>query len=173
VNPASVQGPGRTEGTARLLMELVRGRLPAVVDTTISLVDVADCAQGHLLAEAHGVPGERYLLSGATCSTREAVRLVRLLWGRPERVRWIPPGLVRVGGVGAEGLGRLLRRDLPLCREAVRTLLQGHRYDGSRAERDLGLRYSPLPETVRRTLTWYAERGLVPGPVERGGDLPP
>lgn len=173
VNPASVQGPGRTEGTARLLLELVKGRLPALVDTTISLVDVADCTEGHLLAEARGVPGERYLLSGATCTTREAVDLVRRLWGRPERVRWIPPALARAGGFGAETLGRLLRRELPVCPEAIRTLLHGHRYDGSRAERDLGLRYTPLASTVERALSWYADRGLVPGPAEREEVPPP
>ena len=66
--------------------------------------------------------------------------------------------------------GTLLRRDAPLCREAVRTLLHGHRYDGSRAERELGLAYTPIEVTLRRTLGWYAERGLVrPG---RAGEPP-
>jgi dihydroflavonol-4-reductase len=161
VNPSSVQGPGRTTGSARLLLDLVNGRLPALVETWVSLVDIADCTDGHLLAEARGVPGERYLLSGATLSTREAADLLRGIWGRPERVRWIPAGLARAGGAGVEAVGRLLRRDVPVCREVVRTLLHGHRYDGSRAERELGLRYTPLEETLDRTLTWYAERGLV------------
>ncbi|MGH2636261.1 MAG: NAD-dependent epimerase/dehydratase family protein, partial [Actinomycetota bacterium] len=162
VNPSSVQGPGRTGGSARLLLELVRGRLPALVETWISLVDIRDCAEGHVLAEASGVPGERYLLSGVTISTREAVDVLRRVWGRPERVRWIPAPLARAGGAGAEAAGRLLRRDVPVCREAVRTLLHGHRYDGSRAERELGLRYTPFEETLERTLTWYGQRGLVP-----------
>ncbi len=162
VNPSSVQGPGRTAGSARLLLDLVNGRLPALVDTTISLVDIDDCSRGHLLAESRGVPGERYVLNGATLSTRDAVALLRRLWGRPERVRWIPAGLARAGGAGVEGVGRLLRRDVPVCREAVRTLLHGHRYDGTRAARELGLSYTPLEETLERTLRWYAERGLVP-----------
>jgi dihydroflavonol-4-reductase len=162
VNPSSVQGPGRTGGSARLLLELVGGRLPALVETTISLVDVDDCTEGHVLAEAGGRPGERYLVSGATLSTRAAVDLVRGLWGRPERVRWIPPAVTRAGGAAAELTGRALRRDLPVCREAVRTLLHGHRYDGSRAERELGLRYTPIESTLERTLAWYADRGLVP-----------
>ncbi|MGZ8611333.1 MAG: NAD-dependent epimerase/dehydratase family protein [Actinomycetota bacterium] len=166
VCPSSVQGPGRTGGSARLLLDVVNGRLPALVDATISIVDVADCTAGHLLAASRGAPGERYLVSGATVSMRDAVGLLRRLWGRPRRVRWIPGFVAGAGGAGAEAAARLLRRDGLVCRESVRTLLHGHRYDGSRAARELGLRYTPLEETLERTLTWYAARGLVP-PRER------
>jgi dihydroflavonol-4-reductase len=162
VNPSSVQGPGRATGSTRLLLDAVNGRLPLLVHTTLSLVDIDDCAEGHLLAELRGRPGERYLLSGATLSTREAVELLRRVWGRPERVRFAPAWVARAGaGVVAAG-ARLLRRDAPVCPEAVRTLLHGHRYDGSRATRELGLEYRPIEETLRRTLEWCAERGLVP-----------
>jgi dihydroflavonol-4-reductase len=162
VNPSSVQGPGRTGGSARLLLEIVRRRRVALVDAWISLVDITDCAEGHVLAERSGVAGERYVLSGASVSTRDAVAIVQRVWGRPERVRWLPPALARLGGAAIELAGRTARRDVPVCREAVRTLLHGHRYDGSRAERELGVRYTPLEETLERTLAWYAERGLVP-----------
>ncbi len=167
VNPSSVQGPGRTEGSARLLLDIVNGRLPVLVETTISIVDIDDCAEGHVRSETRGAPGERYVLNGASVSTREAVEILRRLWGRPERVRWLPASLARAGGAGAEAVGRLLRRDVPVCREAVRTVLHGHRYDGSRAERELGLRYRPIEETLERTLSWYAERGLIPARAAR------
>jgi dihydroflavonol-4-reductase len=168
VNPSSVQGPGRTGGSARLLLDLANGRLPVVVDAAISIVDVADCAQAHLLAEERGARGERYVASGATLTMREAVALLRRIAGVPERARFVPPLVVRAGGSAVEVFSRLARRDPPVCREAVRTLLHGHRYDGSRAERELGLRYTPLEETLVRTLTWYAERGLAPPPRDRG-----
>lgn len=169
VNPSSVQGPGRMGGTARLVLEIVNGRLPFLVDTYVSIVDVADCAEGHLLAEVHGRPGERYLLNGFSIPLREAVELLRDLTGEPRRARFAPRTLACAAGEAAELASVLLRRDLPLCREAVRTLLHGHRYDGSRAERELGLRYTPAEETIRRTLAWYAERGLAPAPRQGSG----
>lgn len=162
VNPSSVQGPGRTTGSARLLVAVVKGRLPFLVETTISLIDIRDCTEGHVLAETRGITLERYVLSGATVTTREAVELLRRIWGRPERVWWIPPSIAITGGTAVELAGTILRRDVPVCREAVRTLLHGHRYDGAKAERELGLRYTPLEETLERTLSWLAERGLVP-----------
>ncbi|MFM7717875.1 MAG: hypothetical protein ACKO8G_00045 [Actinomycetota bacterium] len=57
-----------------------------------------------------------------------------------------------------------------LCPESVATLLHGHRYDGGRATRDLGLAYTPLEESLRRALAWYAERGLVPPARHRAPD---
>ena len=48
------------------------------------------------------------------------------------------------------------------CREMVRTLLHGHAYDGSRATRELDLAYTPLDESLRRTVDWYVSEGLAP-----------
>ena len=162
VNPSSVQGPGRATGSARLLLEVVNGRLPVLVRTTISLVDIADCAAGHVLAEGRGTPGERYLLSGASLTTPEAVELLERIWGLPRRIRFVPGWTATAAGELAGAGAALLRRDAMLCPEAVRSLLHGHRYDGSKATRELGLRYTPVETTIRRTLEWCAERGLVP-----------
>jgi dihydroflavonol-4-reductase len=167
VNPSSVQGPGRTQGSARLLLELLRRGRPPVVDTWLSIVDVDDCAEGHLLAERHGVAGERYLLNGASLTTVDAVALLRSVSGRPPHLLRLPRAAVTVAGTVA---GLALRiggaPTLPrtFCPEVARTLLHGHRFDGSRAERDLGLRYHALRETLERTLAWYRALDLVPDP---------
>jgi dihydroflavonol-4-reductase len=167
VNPSSVQGPGRSTGSARLIINVAGGKLPLLVDSVVSIVDVADCARGHVFAETRGKPGERYILNGATIGTREAVSLVGRLWGLPRPVRWVPPIVARTVGTAMDTVGRTLGRDMPFCGEAVRAVLHGHRYDGSRAERELGLRYTPLEETLERTLSWYVERGLVPARSKR------
>jgi dihydroflavonol-4-reductase len=164
VNPSSVQGPGRATGSTRLLLDVANGRLPFLVDTTISLVDIGDCSEGHLLAEARGVPGERYLLSGATLTIREAVEILRRVWGLPDRVRFAPGWVASAGAAVLDAGARLLGREAPICPESVRTLRHGHRYDGSRATRELGLVYTPIEDTVRRTLQWCADGGLVPPP---------
>jgi dihydroflavonol-4-reductase len=50
----------------------------------------------------------------------------------------------------------------------VRTLLNGHTYDGSKAERELGVRYTPVEETIRKTLLWYTEHGYLTGRLPAG-----
>ena len=168
VNPSSVQGPGRTGGTARLLIDYLNGRLKFFVDTTLSLVDIADCSAGHVLAETRGVPGERYVLNGACLSSGEALELLSNVAGVRHRVRTLPRGVAMAGAAAVEGAARLLRKDPPVCREQARAIAHGHRYDGSKASRDLGLVYTPVEETFRRTVEWYVEHGYVRIPGESG-----
>jgi dihydroflavonol-4-reductase len=153
VNPASVQGPGRTHGSARLLAAAAAGHLPGVVETFVSVVDIDDCTDGHVRAATLGGPGERYLLSGTSITSRELVDHIARMTGH-RRPIVLPRRIVPSIGALVGASGGLLRRDPPFCRELARTLLHGHRYDGSKAERDLGLRYTPLEETLQRTLAW-------------------
>jgi dihydroflavonol-4-reductase len=173
VNPASVQGPGRTRGTAKILIDALNGRLRLVVDSRLSVVDVADCAEGHLLAEERGEPGERYLLSGATLTVREALALLGRIVGHDERPRRLPGPVAMAMAAGVEGAARLRGRRPPVCREMVRTILHGHGYDGSRAARELGLAYTPIAESLRRTAEWYVEQGLVTRPLPGLGPSAP
>lgn len=161
VNPSSVQGPGRATGTGRLLLEALRGRLPVLVDSVFSLVDIDDCARAHLLAAEKGVTGERYLLSGATVTTREAVSLLSAISDRRVRARFLRPGVFSAFGTAVGGVWSLAGRDAPLCAEMVRVMLHGHRYDGSRATSELGLAYTALEQTLRRTVEWFTAEGLL------------
>ena len=165
VNPSSVQGPGRTRGTAKILIDALNGRLRLIVDSRMSLVDIGDCAAGHLLAEERAVAGERYLLSGVTMTVAEALALLGRISGHDEHPRRLPPPAAMAMAAAAELLGRIRRRHPSVCREMVRTILHGHAYDGSRATRDLGLTYTPVEEAMRRTVQWYVTQGLVTRPL--------
>jgi dihydroflavonol-4-reductase len=161
VNPSSVQGPGRAGGTARLLLAFLDGRLKLFVDTNVCIIDIRDCADGHMLAAERGVPGERYILNGMNLSVADALRLAADVAGVERRPRLVPRPLAKGAAALVERAFRLVRRRPPVCGEMVRTLIHGHRYDGSRAERELGLRYTDPRDTVRRTVEWAREAGLV------------
>jgi dihydroflavonol-4-reductase len=161
VNPSSVQGPGRSGGTARFLLAYLDGRLKVFVPTNVSLVDIADCAEGHVLAAERGVAGERYLLNSIALSITEALALAGEVAGVQGRPRLVPRRVAVAGAWVVEHGSRLARRKPPVCREMVRTLLHGHIYDGSRAERDLGLHYTEPRETLRKTVDWARAEGLL------------
>ncbi len=161
VNPSSVQGPGRATGTGKLILDVVNGRLPFLVDTRLSIVDIDDCARGHLLAAEHGQRGRRYILNSFSVTMDEALSLLREVTGRVLRVRYLPGGLVAVAAGLAWLPYRLSGRRAPLCPEMVRTLRHGHTCDGSRAANELGLEYTPAAGTLGRLVEWAADQGLL------------
>ncbi|MGI9585634.1 MAG: NAD-dependent epimerase/dehydratase family protein [Acidimicrobiia bacterium] len=161
VNPASVQGPGRSGGSARILLHALRSRWPALVDVVFSVVDIDDCTRGHLLAATKGKPGNRYILSGGSISARAAVAAAESIAGRSIRPLWIPQGLMATVGVPVASIAARLRPNAGICAEFIRTLDHGHRFDGSKATRDLGLVYTPLDETFSRTIGWFTSEGLI------------
>jgi dihydroflavonol-4-reductase len=161
VNPSSVQGPGRAGGTGRILIAYLNGRLKVFIDTRISLVDIDDAVEAHMLAAQRGRPGARYLISGATLTSHEALELVSRVAGVRHDVRFLPAFAARAAGAAVELAFRARGRTPPVCREMIDTMLHGHRYDGSRASAELGLRYTPVEETFRRTIEWARAEGLV------------
>lgn len=161
VNPSSVQGPGRKTGTGKLLLDVVNGRLPVMMDTWVSIVDIDDCARGHLLAASRGEPGRRYLLNSFTLRIREAVEILGQQLGRQIKMRYLPWPVAYAAGAGIEGAWRLAGRQPPFCRETVRIIGHGHRYDGVRAVRELGMSYIGPEEFLTKLVAWYREEGLI------------
>lgn len=161
VNPSSVQGPGRSTGTGALLLAAARGKSPFLVDTTFSLVDIDDCARGHLLAADRGVPGERYILSGAVLTVRQVVRIIDTIVGRRRRAWFLQPRLVSALAPVVETASKALGRSAPLCRESARVLFHGHSYDGRRATRELGVEYTTVEDTLERSIRWFEGEGML------------
>lgn len=161
VNPSSVQGPGRATGTGKLILDLLRGKLPALIDTRISLVDIDDTARGHLLAETHGRTGGRYVLNSFTMSMRDAVQLLERVSGRSVSVRWLPGWVASAAIAPVESVAGLFGKKPPFCREMVRTLRHGHAYDGSLASRELGLEYTAAETMITRLVDWFVDEGLL------------
>ena len=162
VNPSSVQGPGRASGTGKILVLYLNGKLKFFVRTTISLVDIDDCTEGHLLAERNGAPGERYVLNSSTVTIHEALAIVARITGMARKPRLLPGPIAAAAAAAVERVARLRGAVPPVCREMVRTLLHGHHYDGSKAVRSLGLRYTPIEVTLQRTVEWLRAEALVP-----------
>ena len=161
VNPSSVQGPGRSTGSTALLIRALNSKRPLLVDTTVSIVDIEDCTAGHINAAIHGEGGERYILSGATLTVADAIDLLSDASGNTINPRWVGEGTVRSAGMAAARVAAVARPSLGICPELIVTLLHGHRFDGSKASKDLQFTYTPVPDTFERTVAWLGEQGLI------------
>jgi dihydroflavonol-4-reductase len=160
VNPSSVQGPGRADGSALLLRYALGTRRPIVIDTTLSIVDVGDTARAHLAAAIRGKPGKRYLISGPSVGVRTALATLATVADRTLDPIVLPSWSASAGYPLAAAAG-LFGGDAPVCIEMLRTLLHGHQFDTTLSISELGIVYTPLDDTLRGAVEWLADEGLV------------
>jgi dihydroflavonol-4-reductase len=162
VNPAYVLGvpvdrsqPG--ENSTRTVGSYLRGRLPAVINSPMSFVDVEDVAAGHVLAADRGRPGERYILGGENSTWPELIEHLAELTGVHHPVLVLPKEVV----VAARVRDAL---DLPgvLSVQGYELMAQDWRFSSAKAERELGYTARPLDDTLGATADWYLEL------IERG-----
>jgi dihydroflavonol-4-reductase len=162
VNPAVVLGPldYRPTPATQIVVRYLRHRIPFYVAGGTNIVYVDDVARGHLLAEAHGRSGERYILGGANLTVWELLSLLAQLAGR--RPPWLElgPRVLVTLGWGAELLARLLGKSPLITRARARSLIGRYGfYDASKAQRELGYNARPAHDTLADAVHWVREQG--------------
>jgi dihydroflavonol-4-reductase len=157
VNPAYVFGPpvDRSqpgETSTRAIGNYLLGRLPAVVDGEVNVVDVRDVASGHLKAAEHGKPGERYVLGGHDMTWPDLFARVAELSGVHHPLLVLPTEVANVARVADA-----LHLPSPVSPEALVLMAQNWRYSSRKARSELGYRTRPLDQTLRETVEWYQQ----------------
>jgi dihydroflavonol-4-reductase len=157
VNPSTPIGPGdvRPTPTGRVLLDAAAGRMPAFVDTGLNLVDVDDCARGHLLAFAAGVAGERYILGGEDFALREILEIVAAHVGRRPATIRLPHWLVFPIAAAAEGLALVTRREPRVTLDGVRMSMKHMYFSSRKAERELGYRWRDPRLAIAAAIDWF------------------
>lgn len=170
VNPSYALGPPvdpafRGETSTRTIANYLRGRLPAVVDGEVDIVDVRDVAAGHAAAAELGKPGERYVLGGHGIRWVELLERVAALSGVHHPLLVVPPELAGPARL-AEQLG------LPglISSEALVLMGQNWQYSSAKARRELRFRARSLDSTLRDTIAWC--RDLMESGSMRDGPSP-
>lgn len=170
VNPTTPVGPGdwKPTPTGRIILDFLRGRMPAYVDTGLNLVAVEDVAEGHLLAATRGQVGERYLLGGRNMTLKEIFDVLARLTGRPAPRLRLPHAVALAAGWTDQLWSRLTGREPRIPLDGVRMARHRMFVDCSRAERELGFRPSSVEAALERAVRWYREQGYV---ADWGGRL--
>jgi len=141
--------------TGRMILDYVKRRMPAYVETGLNVVDVRDVAVGHLLAAERGVPGEKYILGHCNMTLREVLDVLAEITGLPPvRVRlpfWVPLSFAAIDTSIARMTGRTPRVSV----ESVRMSRHRMYFDASKAVRELGLPQTPVREALGRAVEWF------------------
>ena len=163
INPFLVVGPSLVPGlntSNQVFVDLLKGTYPGIVALTWGFVDVRDAADAHVRAIETQSASGRYICAGETASMRTVVGLLRKHgWGEGYKLPTI--GLDNAIGNVVVRLGSYLQS------KGVGSYLRTHvgrvpRYDTSKIQRDLGMRFRPIEQTIVETMTDLARWGHLP-----------
>jgi dihydroflavonol-4-reductase len=161
VNPAAPVGPWdvKPTPTGQMIVDFMRGRMFASLDTGLNVVHVRDVARGHLLAAQKGRIGERYILGHANLSLREIFGLLAAITGRRPPRLTIPYAVAWLGAACMEGGARLTGRVPQVSLTAVRMARKRMFFDPAKAVRELGLPQTDVRQALQDAVEWFREHG--------------
>jgi dihydroflavonol-4-reductase len=163
VNPTAPVGDHdfKPTPTGKIILDFLRGGMPAFLDTGLNLVDVRDTAAGHLLALERGRPGERYILGCRNLTLEHILNLLAGVSGLRAPKTRIPYALAYAAGLASTGWARITGRAPGVPLDAVRLARKKMFVSHEKAARELGYAPGPVEDALRRAVEWFRENGYV------------
>lgn len=158
VNPTTPVGEQdiKPTPTGRIVVDFLKGKFPAYVETGLNLVDVRECALGHVEALEKGKSGERYILGGENLTLKQILDKLGAISGLPSPKVKLPYFVAYAAGLVDQTVsGRLLRREPRATVETVRMGKKKMWASSGKAERELGWKILPADNALRRAVEWF------------------
>jgi dihydroflavonol-4-reductase len=162
VNPSAPVGAGdiKPTPTGQMIVDFMKGRMWAYLDTGMNLVDVDDVAVGHLRAMERGRPGERYILGNRNLSLRGIFEILSRLTGvRAPRLKLPWQAILPLAHLDCWVADHVTHRTPRVPVEAVRMAKHRMHYDCSKALRDLELPQTPVETALEKAVRWFRDHG--------------
>ena len=162
VNPTTPVGERdiKPTPTGRIVVDFLKKKFPAYVDTGLNLVDVAECAQGHIAALEKGRSGERYILGGENLTLKQILDRLADITGLPSPKIEVPYVVALATGVVDQVVTGYIRNREPRATiDAVRMGRKKMFVSSGKAEQDLGWKTVPVDAALRRAVEWFQANG--------------
>ena len=154
INPSSVQGPGRISGTAKILISTLNKKFPPLIKSSVSVVDIDDCTEGHYLGLTKGQNNERYVLNSFRLDVETLIQNLKSITNWNGSPIYISKQFLSGLGPLFDIFGKFTSLGGVICGETIRVLTHGHLYDGQKAKRELGLSYTSIDDFISKTISW-------------------
>src|SRR5215813_2783539 len=164
VNPTTPIGEGdiKPTPTGRIIVDFLKRKFPAYVDTGLNLADVREVARGHLLAMERAVPGERYILGGEDLTLKQILDKLAALTGLPAPTTKVPHAMaLGFAALDQFFIGTIRGKEPRATVDAVRMGRKKMFASSAKAERELGYRIVPVANALERAVRWFQEHGYV------------
>jgi dihydroflavonol-4-reductase len=161
VNPTAPVGDHdfRPTPTGKIVVDFLRGAMPAYLDTGLNVVYVGDVAAGHLLAGERGRAGERYILGGENLTLQQIFGELEALTGMPAPQLRIPYAVAYAAGMASTGWAAVTGKEPRAPLDGVRMARKKMWVRHDKAARELGYSARPAVEALRRAAEWFQANG--------------
>lgn len=162
VNPTTPIGERdvKPTPTGRIVVDFLKRKFPAYVETGLNLVDVTECARGHVAALERGKSGERYILGGENLTLKQILDKLAAITGLPSPSIKLPYVFAFATGVVDEAItGRLFGREPRATVDTVRMGKKKMFARSAKSERDLGWKIVGVDDALRRAVEWFRANG--------------
>jgi len=162
VNPTTPVGEQdiKPTPTGRIIVDFLKKKFPAYVDTGLNLVDVKECARGHIAALEKGNRGDRYILGGENLTLKQILDKLAAITGLPSPKIRVPYVLALATGVVDEMVtGHIFGREPRATIDAVRMGRKKMFVSSGKAERELGWRVVEVDDALHRAVEWFQANG--------------
>jgi dihydroflavonol-4-reductase len=162
VNPTTPIGEQdvKPTPTGRIVVDFLKRKFPAYVETGLNLVDVRECARGHVAALEKGRTGERYILGGEDLTLKQILDKLGQITGLPSPKIKLPYIFAFAAGIVDEAVtGLLLRREPRATVDTVRMGRKKMFASSAKAECELGWKIVPIDGALRRAVEWFRADG--------------
>jgi dihydroflavonol-4-reductase len=174
VNPTAPIGDHdwKPTPTGKIILDFLRDKLPAFVDTGLNLVDVRDTALGHLLAAEKGRSGERYILGCENLTLEQILARLAALAEKPAPKTKVPYAVAYATGVITTTWANLTGHEPIAPLEGVRMARKKMFVTHSKASSDLGFSPGPVGAALQRAIEWFRANGYCGRPGLEGRPQP-
>jgi len=148
--------------TGKIIVDFLKGKMFGYVDTGMNLIDVRDCAEGHILAAERGHVGHRYILGGTNLTLKAMfdalARVTDITSPKMKVPHWVAESYARLENFWAINVARRAP-DVPV--ESVRMSRHRMWFDSSKAVRELALPQTSIDDALARAVRWFNDHGYV------------
>jgi dihydroflavonol-4-reductase len=162
-NPCYMFGPYDAKpSSGKLIVDVVRGKVPGLTPGKNNFVDVRDVARGMVLVAEKGRTGERYILGGENITYAEVITRIAQLAGSKPPTWNIPRALSAPVGwfgdlfeaIGGEPLITSVTLGFGYCPDFI--------FSSEKAKRELGYTSGPIDDGIRDAIGWFRAQGMLP-----------
>ena len=162
VNPTAPVGVGdiKPTPTGQIIVDFMKGRMFAYIETGMNLIDVDDVAIGHVRAMERGRIGERYILGNQNLMFREMCQMLSQVTGvAVPRVRLPWKGVIPLAHVNTWIANHVTHKTPRIPLEGVRMAKYRMHYDCTKARKELDLPQTSVETALKKAVQWFRQFG--------------